>query len=122
MKRKHSYEKYFNAIGAHTVANPTPLNKAIWGLMKHCRMEIVQTKFSDSIEYVGRRMDARELQDALYDLFEEHITLKQGMLASNKKIKIWNVNKIDIPKETSENLIRLHKYIDKQKQVDDKTL
>ncbi len=120
MKRKHSYERYFNAIGAFAAANPTPLNKAIWGLMKHCRLEIVQTQHSDSIEYVGRRMDAKALQDALYNLFEKHVCLKQELISSNKKIKIWHVADVSIPQETGSALIKLHDNLTKQAAEDNR--
>lgn len=114
MKKKHTFQEYFNAIGVHTISNPSPLNKALCGLMKHCQLEIAQNQHSNSVECVGRRMDAWKLKTELHNLFEKTVTLKPAEIASNKKIKVLRVEKIEIPQETQATLIKLDSEISKQ--------
>ena len=118
MKKKHSFQEYFNAIGVHAVANPTPLNNALWGLTRHCEMELLKNKHGDSIERVGSRMDAWQIKTSLYNLFEECVVLKPAEISSNKKIKMLRVDKIDIPQEKAKHLIDLYASIQKDKERD----
>ncbi|MBP3619048.1 MAG: hypothetical protein J6J24_00130 [Clostridia bacterium] len=111
MKRKHKYQDYFNAIGTYTVANPTEVNKAIWGLMKHCELELVQTKYSDAPEYVERREAANSLKETLYDLFESHCVLKPSYITGNQKVRVLRVDAMQFPESANKLLIEMHKGV-----------